>query len=51
MCSDETKEVHKGVLAFIFSVVLFDIVGFSIVFTIQAFIVQEYNTTHLQLAF
>ncbi len=47
MCADETKEARKGVLAFIFAVVLFDLIGFSIMLTIQSFIIQEYNTTAL----
>lgn len=44
------KEVSKSLLAFIFAVVLFDLIGLTILVTIQAFVVQEYNTTALAVS-
>lgn len=37
--------VNKRILGFIFTVVLFDFIGLTILITVQAFIVREYNTT------
>ncbi len=40
-------EVNKKILGFLFSVVLFDFIGLTILITVQTFIVREYNTTAL----
>ena len=39
--------VSKKILAFLFSIVLFDFIGLTILITVQTFIVKEYNTTAL----
>ena len=38
-------KVSKKILAFLFSIVLFDFIGLTILITVQTFIVREYNTT------
>lgn len=40
-------KVSKKILAFLFSIVLFDFIGLTILITVQTFIVKEYNTTAL----
>ena len=40
-------KVSKKILAFLFSIVLFDFIGLTILITVQTFIVREYNTTAL----
>ena len=43
-------KLSKKILAFIFAVVLFDFIGLTILITVQAFIVREYNTTALAVS-
>jgi multidrug resistance protein len=43
-------KLNKKILAFIFAVVLFDFIGLTILITVQAFIVREYNTTALAVS-
>ena len=38
-------KVSKKIIAFLFSIVLFDFIGLTILITVQTFIVREYNTT------
>ena len=47
-----TKSVKntRAILAFLFSIVLFDMMGSTILLTVQAFIVKEYNTTALAVS-
>ena len=40
-------KVSKKILAFLFSIVLFDFIGLTILITVQTFIVKQYNTTAL----
>jgi MFS transporter, DHA1 family, tetracycline resistance protein len=40
-------KVSNKILAFLFSIVLFDFIGLTILITVQTFIVKEYNTTAL----
>ncbi len=40
-------KVSKKILGFLFSIVLFDFIGLTILITVQTFIVREYNTTAL----
>ena len=40
-------KVSKKILAFLFSIVLFDFIGLTILITVQTFIVREFNTTAL----
>ena len=44
MYKTETK-LSRSILIFLFTVVLFDMVGATILVTVQAFIVKEYNST------
>ncbi len=46
----ESVKNSKAILAFLFSIVLFDLMGSSILLTVQAFIVKEYNTTALAVS-
>jgi DHA1 family tetracycline resistance protein-like MFS transporter len=43
-------KLSKKILAFIFAVVLFDFIGLTILITVQAFIVREFNTTALAVS-
>ena len=40
-------KVSKKILGFLFSIVLFDFIGLTILITVQTFIVREFNTTAL----
>jgi MFS transporter, DHA1 family, tetracycline resistance protein len=44
-------KLDKKILAFIFAVVLFDFIGLTLLITVQAFIVREYNTTAIAVTF
>ena len=45
-----SEMVSKTILSFLFSIVLFDIMGANLLITVQAFIVREYNTTALAVS-
>ncbi len=40
-------EMNKKILAFLFTIVLFNFIGLTLLITVQAYIVREYNTTAL----
>ena len=44
------KMMSKAILAFLFSIVLFDMMGSTLLLTVQAFIVKEFNTTALAVS-
>lgn len=43
-------ELNKRILAFLFTIVLFNFIGLTLLITVQAFIVREYNTTALAVS-
>ncbi len=49
MPETETK-LTKSILIFLFTVVLFDMIGATILVTVQAFIVKQYNSTALAVS-
>lgn len=48
--SNPQTQVSKSILGFLFSVVLFDMIGATILVTVQAFIVHQYNTTAIAVS-
>jgi len=44
------KKISKNTLIFLFTVVMLDMIGATILVTVQAFIVREYNTTALAVS-
>jgi len=46
----KSETVSKTILGFLFSIVLFDMMGSTLLLTVQAFIVREYNTTALAVS-
>ena len=48
---ENTKsKMSKSILIFLFTVVLFDLIGATILVTVQAFIVKQYNSTALAVS-
>lgn len=43
-------EMNKRILAFLFTIVLFNFIGLTLLITVQAYIVREYNTTALAVS-
>ncbi|MGF7118611.1 multidrug resistance protein [Methanobacterium oryzae] len=43
-------QMNKKILAFLFTIVLFNFIGLTLLITVQAFIVREYNTTALAVS-
>lgn len=49
MKNTNTK-LSKNILIFLFTVVLFDLIGATILVTVQAFIVKQYNSTAIAVS-
>lgn len=47
---NKSETISKTILGFLFSIVLFDMMGATMLLTVQAFIVREYNTTALAVS-
>lgn len=43
-------EMNRKILAFLFTIVLFNFIGLTLLITVQAYIVREYNTTALAVS-
>ncbi|MGZ7160814.1 MAG: MFS transporter, partial [Methanobacterium sp.] len=43
-------QINKRILAFLFTIVLFNFIGLTLLITVQAFIVREYNTTAIAVS-
>ncbi len=43
-------KLNNKILAFLFTIVLFNFIGLTLLITVQAFIVREYNTTALAVS-
>lgn len=43
-------KINKSIVGFLLSVVFFDLIGVTLLITVQAFIVEEYNTTALAVS-
>jgi len=46
----EKMKLDRKILAFLFTIVLFNFIGLTLLITVQAFIVREYNTTALAVS-
>lgn len=46
----QNMEINKRILAFLFAIVMFNFIGLTLLITVQAFIVREYNTTAIAVS-